>query len=579
MLTSDWQSNGRLFLGTTLIVGEKLSVNSERTSTDWNQIDWSHVIDYVRRLRQEIFRATKEGNLKRVRSLQNVMMRSHECRCLAVRRVAQINKGRQIPGVDKLLVKTPEARGALVDQLAEYQLTKQCPTKRVYIPKANGKQRPLGIPDITNRAVQAMVKEALEPFWEAKFEDSSFGFRPKRSCHDAIDRIYKLVCQQGARSWVLDADIKGAFDNISHDKLMEIIGNFPARELVRQWLKSGYMEGAVFHNTESGTPQGGVISPLLANIALHGMEEVLGIKYRTVRNTRVGRETQDLHPKCVALVRYADDFVVLCRTREEAEAARFKLIGWLKERGLELSEEKTRITNIDEGFDFLGFNIRRYKTLTSRKGTKIFIKPSRKSVQAIKMKLRTIFRENVGVPQEILVSKVNPVIRGWANYFKSGVSSRTFDTLDGHLFTLQKRGTFRIHPRKPWSWRKQHWGNYRKGALWCFGNAESYMMKFSWTLIERHACVQRFACWDDPNLEDYWKERDIQQCLSKLTAAKKALAKKQDFVCPHCGDSLNNGEELHEHHVQFRSKGGSDHASNLEVLHLYCHQAKHGRKG
>lgn len=558
-------------------MSEKPSVSLERTPTDWNQIDWSHVIDYVRRLRQEIFRASREGNLKRVRSLQNVMLRSHECRCLAVRRVTQINKGRQTPGVDKLLVKTPEARGALVDQLAQYQLTKQCPTKRVYIPKANGKQRPLGIPDITNRAVQAMVREALEPFWEAKFEDSSFGFRPKRSCHDAITRIFKIVSQKGARSWVLDADIKGAFDNIDHDKLMEIIGNFPARGLIRQWLKSGYMDDGVFYDTETGTPQGGVISPLLANIALHGMEEVLGIKYRRVR--RGEKMTYELHPNCPALVRYADDFVVFCETREEAEEARAKLIVWLKERGLELSEEKTRITNIDEGFDFLGFNVRRYQTTTSRKGTKVYIKPSRKSVQAIKTKLKTIFREGVGYTMENLISKVNPVIKGWANYFKIGVSSRTFDSLDNYLMVLQHSWTRRKHTRKSWKWRKRYWGNYRKGAMWCFGKAELYMMKFSWVPIERHNAVLRFACWDDPDLEDYWKDRDIQQCLSKLSAAKRALAKKQSFVCPHCGDSLNNGEELHEHHVQPRSKGGGDHAGNLKVLHLYCHQAQHGRKG
>jgi RNA-directed DNA polymerase len=557
-------------------MSEKQSVSPERTSTDWNQIDWSHVIDYVRLLRQEIFRATREGNLKRVRSLQNVMMRSHECRCLAVRRVTQINKGRQTPGVDKLLVKTPAARGALVDQLAQYQLTKQCPTKRVYIPKANGKQRPLGIPDITNRAVQAMVKEALEPYWEAKFEDSSYGFRPKRGCHDAIDRIFKIVAQKGAKSWVLDADIKGAFDNIDHDKLMEIIGNFPARELIRQWLKSGYMDGGVFHDTEAGTPQGGVISPLLANIALHGMEKVLGVRYRLVR--RDGKDTYELHKTSSALVRYADDFVVFFKTKEEAEEGRTKLILWLKERGLELSEEKTRITNIDEGFDFLGFNIRRYQTATSRKGTKVFIKPSRKSVQTIKTKLKLIFRESVGYTMENLISKVNPVIKGWANYFKIGVSSRTFTTLDNYLMVLQHSWTRRKHMRKSWGWRKRYWGNYRKGAMWCFGKPELYMMMFQWTLIERHTCVQRFACWDDPDLQEYWKERDIQQCLSKLSAAKKALAKKQEFVCPHCGDSLNNGEELHEHHVQPRSKGGGDHRGNLEVLHLYCHQAQHKGK-
>jgi RNA-directed DNA polymerase len=556
---------------------EKQSVSSQQ-KCDWNSIDWSHVVTFVRRLRQEIFRAAKEGNLKRVRSLQHVMLRSYENRCLAVRRVTQLNKGRTTPGVDKIVVKTPEARGRLVDELAEYQLAKKCPARRIYIPKANGKLRPLGIPDITNRAVQAMVLNALEPFWEAKFEDSSYGFRPKRSCQDAIARIFKLT-SQGGKLWVLDADIKGAFDNIDHDKLMQLIGNFPARELIRQWLKAGYVEfDGSYHDTHAGTPQGGVISPLLANIALHGMEEVLGVKYR--KNTRkgTGKTTYELAPNSVGLVRYADDFVVLCHSKEEAEAIRAKLVVWLKERGLELSEEKTRITHLDEGFDFLGFNIRRYKTLTSKKGDKLFIKPSKKSVKAIKQKLKETFRKYDGRPLEELISRVNPIIRGWCNYFRCSVASRTFDGLDNYLVQLQYRWVRRRHANKSWGWLKRYWGNYRKGAKWVFGTSECYMMKPSWVLIKRHVVVQRFACWDDPALEQYWEERDAEKASDLLTVKKRQVAKQQNFLCPECGESLNNGEELHEHHVKPRSEGGDDSLANLRILHLYCHLAKHGKK-
>lgn len=556
---------------------EKQSVSSQQ-KCDWNSIDWSHVTTFVRRLRQAIFCAAKEGNLKRVRSLQNVMLRSYENRCMAVRRVTQLNKGRTTPGVDKIVVKTPKARGRLVDELANYQLTKKCPARRVYIPKANGKMRPLGIPDITNRAVQAMVLNALEPFWEAKFEDSSYGFRPKRSCQDAIARIFKLACQ-GGKSWVLDADIKGAFDNIDHDKLMQLIGNFPARELIHQWLKAGYVEfDGSYHDTLAGTPQGGVISPLLANIALHGMEEVLGIKYR--KNTRkgTGKVTYELAPNCVGIVRYADDFVVLCHSKEEAEAVRAKLIVWLKERGLELSEEKTRITHLDEGFDFLGFNIRRYKTLTSKKGDKLFIKPSKKSVKAIKQKLKETFRKYDGRPVEELISRVNPIIRGWCNYFRCSVASRTFNSLDNYLVQLQYRWVRRRHANKSWGWLKRYWGNYRKGAKWVFGTPECYMMKPSWVLIRRHVVAQRFACWDDPVLEQYWEDRDAEKASEILTVKKRQIARQQGFLCPECGQSLNNGEELHEHHVKLRSEGGDDSLANLRILHLYCHQAKHGRK-
>lgn len=486
-------------------MGEKETVNPSHTDLDWNSIDWDQASTYVRKLRQAIFRATKEGDLSKVRTLQRIMLRSFENRAVSVRRVTQVNQGKKTAGVDGQVVTTPEAQGYLVKQLGDYKLWKPMPARRVYIPKANGKQRPLGIPVVVDRAIQAMVKNALEPYWEAKFEDSSYGFRPGRGCHDAIERIFNLASAKGNRRWVLDADIKGAFDNIDHDKLLDLIGNFPAREMIRSWLKAGYMEESVFHDTDSGTPQGGVISPLLANIAFHGMEEALAIRYRKYNNRSYAAE---LHPRSLGLVRYADDFVVFCHTHDKAEQAKRTLESWFHERGLTFSPEKTRIVNLDDGFDFLGFNVRQYKVSDSQNGHRLLIKPSKKSVESIKRTLRQAFHDRRGFHVEVVVGTVNPIIRGWASYFRVGVAAEVFRHLDHYLFTLQKQWVDWKHPTKTWKWkRQQYWGNYYRNDAWVFGKPDFYMSHFGWFPIRRHVMVRRFASWDDPDLEAYWEKR------------------------------------------------------------------------
>jgi len=268
-----------------------------RTGTTWDAIDWRKADRIVRNLRHRIFRASQANDLRKVRSLQKLMLRCYSNILMSVRRATQVNAGKNTPGVDKVVVKTPAARGQLVDLVATFQPWRAKPVRRVYIPKSNGKQRPLGIPTVLDRCLQAMVKQALEPEWEAKFEGSSYGFRPGRGCHDALEKIHLLACPHRRKKWVVDADIKGAFDNISHDFLLQALGDVPGRELIRQWLKAGVMEGGAFHATEAGTPQGGVISPLLLNVALHGMEPALGVRY-----TRRGKIADKR-----ALVRYADD--------------------------------------------------------------------------------------------------------------------------------------------------------------------------------------------------------------------------------------------------------------------------------
>ena len=544
--------------------------NGTEKQTDWNAIDWRKANRTVRNLRHRIFRATQEGNLNKVRSLQKLMLKSYSNRLVSVRRVAQVNAGKNTPGVDKLVIKTPAARGKMVDALAHYSLWKAKPARRVYIPKANNKLRPLGIPVVVDRCLQAMLKNALEPAWEARFEGSSYGFRPGRSCHDAIEKIYGLARPNKIKKWVLDADIRGAFDNISHEYLLTTVGPVPGKELIKQWLKAGYVEHGEFHATEQGTPQGGVVSPLLANIALHGMEEAIGVEYDS-RGQLIGKR---------AVVRYADDFVCFCETKEDAEQVQKILVEWLKERGLTLSEEKTRIVHLTEGFDFLGFNIRHYPApQTSRTGWKLLIKPSKESIQDVQKKLKELWRKVQGTNAQAVVGQLNPVIRGWANYFRTAVAKEIFSSLDRWMFYKADRHARRKHPKKSKDWRHQrYWGRFHvdRADPWVFGDKQTgaYLLKFSWFPIERHTLVKGRSSPDDPHLKDYWMKRQAAKARD-LTFSKQKLAKRQKGRCLECGESLFNEEELQVHHRLAKAQGGKDVYSNLALVHLFCHQHIH----
>ena len=553
------------------------AVNRAKTPTSWNDINWCRNRKLVRNLRQRIYRASRQVDHKKLRSLQRLMLKSRANRELSIRQVTQINRGRLTAGVDKLVVKTPEARTRLVEEVSQYRPWKAKPAKRVYIPKANGKQRPLGIPTVLDRCMQAIVKNALEPEWEARFEPCSYGFRPGRGCHDAIERIYGLSIPQNRKKWVVDADIRGAFDNIRHATILEALAGFPARHLVRQWLKAGVVDKGAFAATTAGTPQGGVVSPLLANIALHGMEAAIGVSYRKDRDSYKINSTR-------VLVRYADDFVIFAETRKDAEAAKSDVARWLAGRGLELSQEKTRTRHLTEGFNFLGFNVRQYPVSNTRTRYKVLIMPSKESVADFKHRMKDEWSNLIGHNVDAVLIRLRPLLQGWANYFRTTVSKKTFNDLDSWMFSREIRWCKHTHSNKSWNWiARTYFGRSRAGRRdkWAFGNPKTgnHLPKLSWTPIKRHIMVRYDASPDDSDLRSYWEQRKARKAELLPTWRQRELAKRQGGHCPICHDSLHNDEELHVHHVIPKSRGGEDAIQNLALVHLYCHQQAHkGRK-
>ncbi len=351
----------------------------------WDQVDWREHELRVRRLRGRIFKAVKGGDLATARNLQKLMLRSWSNTLISVRQVTQRNTGRRTAGVDGQVALSSQARAEVAVQVhATRDSWRPSAVRRVYIPKASDKtkMRPLGIPVIMDRCHQARVRRALEPEWEARFEPRSYGFRPGRGCHDATGSLFNTLRGKSKRVWILDADVAGAFDNIDHDHLLVAVGDFPARRMVAGWLKAGIFEaGKGFSPTEAGTPQGGVISPLLLNIALHGLEEAAGVCYRT------GSHAGEVTAASTALTRYADDLVVCCHSRQQAEQVKARLAAWLAPRGLAFNEAKTRIVHLDEeGFEFLGFHLRRYAN------GKLLIKPSATAIKRFRKRLATEFR-------------------------------------------------------------------------------------------------------------------------------------------------------------------------------------------
>ncbi|NEO35697.1 MAG: group II intron reverse transcriptase/maturase [Moorea sp. SIOASIH] len=554
-----------------------------KQTTDWHATNWKRAYRTVRKLRRRIFKATREGNWKKVNKLQRLMLRSYSNIQVSVRQATQVNSGKKTAGIDGETKLNPAERGKMVDSLTTYKTWKPIPTKRIYIPKSNGKKRPLGIPSITDRCLQGIVKNALEPSWEARFEPVSYGFRPGRSTHDARQRIFQNINGEKNRKWwVLDADISGCFDNIAHQPLLETIGNFPAANLIEEWLKAGYVHKGVFHNTEEGTPQGGIISPLLANIALHGLEEELGIRYKWIPDKRKKDGGWWCNTSTRTYVRFADDFVILTESEEDAAEAKKIVERWLSNKGLTLSEEKTKISHLTEGFDFLGWNFRKCQTTNRKTGLITLIKPSQKSVKKVKENLRIEFKRGRTLSQKVIIGKINSIVRGWSNYHNGAVSKEIFSNLDHYVFWKLQRWGRRKHAKKSQEWvNKKYFGNHCPGRedKWVFGDGEIYLDKFAWTPIQRHTMVAYDKSPDNPELVEYWNERELKQSAKtakkRLSTGKDKIANRQEYQCPVCKQSLGEYQNTHLHHIIPQSLGGHDRYDNLIYLHEDCHYSIH----
>lgn len=541
---------------------------ASHAEVDWHAIDWQKVNQNVRRLQARIVKATQEGKWGKVKALQHLLTRSFSGKALAVRRVTE-NQGKNTPGVDRETWETPEKKTRAIHSLRQRGYRPK-PLRRVYIPKSNGKKRPLGIPTMKDRAMQALYLLALAPVAETTGDPDSYGFRPERSTADAIEQCFCNLAAKRMSKWVLEGDIKSCFDRISHDWLMAHIPIEKA--ILRKWLKAGYMEEGTFHTTDEGTPQGGIISPVLANMTLDGLQRELEKRF----HRKNGRTPSPM----VHLIRYADDFVVTGRTRELLENEVLPVIKqFLAERALELSQEKTLITHVDDGFDFLGQNIRKYEG-------KLLIKPSKKNKLAFLKKVRATIKANKTATAGMLITQLNPLIRGWVNYHKHVVSKRTFSDVDSVIFQALWRWAKRRHPSKPARWIRRRYFGKVGGDNWVFTGVivrtdgqkrVVRLMSAAKTPIRRHVKIKSEANPFDPTWEAYFEHRLGVRMANNLKGKQRLLNlwKSQNGICPVCAQKITELTGWHSHHLVWKSKGGSDKTDNLVLLHPNCHKQVH----
>lgn len=535
-------------------------------ATCWEAIDWQKALAYVKKLQVRIVKAQKEGHYSKVKSLQWLLTHSFYAKALAVKRVTS-NQGKRTSGVDHELWLTPQAKWSAISKLNRRGYRPQ-PLRRHCIPKKNGKMRPLGIPTMTDRAMQTLYKFSLEPIAETYADPNSYGFRIGRSTHDAIEQCFTDLNKGKSPEWILEGDIKGCFDHISHEWLLEKIPM--DTQILEKWLKCGYVETRKLFPTDEGAPQGGTISPTLMNMTLDGLERLL--QERLPTRQKVNGRT---HFNKLNFVRYADDFII---TGESPEFLRDKVLPvvkeFLTERGLQLSEEKTVITHIEDGFDFLGKNIRKYNG-------KLLIKPSKTSVKSFLEKVRSIIKGNKSIKQETLIRKLNPVIRGWVNNQRYVVSSKVFSRVDYEIYKCLWQWAKRRHKKKSHKWIAQKYWHHIGSRQWTFSvpyenqstEGEPLYCKLEYatdTKIIRFKKIVAEANPFDEYWTDYFEEREGEKLLNSTKGREKLLTiwRRQHRRCPVCGELITSETGFKVH-----TPAGKN--SQKIMVHKECHEEIH----
>ena len=536
---------------------------------DWHSIDWKKVWRTVRRLQARIVKAVAAGRWNKVKALVYLLTHSFSGGALAILRAVS-NSGAKTPGVDGVLWNTPESKSAAFSTLRRHGYQPQ-PLRRVYIPKSNGKRRALGIPTLRDRAMQALYLLGLDPIAESRADGHSYGFRLERRCADALKQTHYLLSLRHGPQWILEGDIKACFDRISHSWLL---AHVPMdTRLLRQWLEAGFLEKHAWFATTEGTPQGGIISPVLANWTLDGLQRLLADCFANTPQSRSNK---------VHLVRYADDFLITGISKELLRDQVQPLVAhFLKERGLELSHEKTQITHVEQGFDFLGQNVRRYRN------GKVLTKPSARNVQTFLTKIRETIKNSGSQTAGEMIRRLNQQIKGWTMYHRYAASKRTFSDVDDQIFQMVWRWCRRRHPNKNQKWikRKYFWRDGHRH--WVFTGLLRDQKGQGWPIqlmtaasvkIIRYVKIRSAVNPYDPEWELYLEARWCWQLAQTRTGRSRIefLWKVQEGRCVVCGQPLQIAtEDCHIHHRIWRSDGGWDTVDNLELLHANCHRQIH----